>query len=341
MMALWLVRAGRYGERESLALEKGLAVIGWEDLPDLSGVGTREELYELLEKTYPEEKRKTLLNWLSQIWPFVKEIQPGDLVALPLKSRSAIVLGEVAGPYQYRSDLPLDTKHTRPVKWIRELPRSAFDRDLLYSLGAFMTVCRIHRNNAEERVRVLLAGKPATLAPISTPGTGEVGEWEAPPDLEQYARDQIRDFIARKFKGHDLARLVGAVLEAQGYKVQISPEGADGGVDILAGYGPMGFDSPRLVVQVKSGDAPIDVKVVRELQGVMENFGAERGLIVAWGGYKGSVPREAARLFFKLRLWDADDLVKAVLAHYEKLPDSLQAELPLKRIWTLVLNGEE
>lgn len=80
---------------------------------------------------------------------------------------------------------------------------------------------------------------PAMLAPISMPGTSEAGEWEAPPDLEQYARDQIRDFIARKFKGHNLDRLVGAVLEAQGYKVQISPEGVDGGVDILAGYGPM------------------------------------------------------------------------------------------------------
>jgi len=59
-MALWLVRAGKYGEQESLALEKGLAVIGWGDLPDLSTVETREELYDLLEKTYTEEKRKTL-----------------------------------------------------------------------------------------------------------------------------------------------------------------------------------------------------------------------------------------------------------------------------------------
>jgi restriction system protein len=339
-MALWLVRAGRHGERENLALEKGLAVIGWEDLPDLSGVKTREELHNLLDKTYPEEKRKTLLNWLGQIWLFLKEMQQGDLVALPLKSRSAIALGEVTGSYQYRSDLPEDAKHTRSVKWLQELPRSAFDKDLLYSLGAFMTVCRIQRNNAEERVRVLLAGKPLPPSPTLTSVPGEAGEWEAPPDLEQYARDQIRDYIARKFKGHDLARLVAAVLEAQGYKVQVSPEGADGGVDIIAGHGLMGFDHPRLVVQVKSGDAPVDVKVVRELQGVMKNFGADHGLIVAWGGYKGSVPRETTRLFFELRLWDADDLVKAVLTNYENLSDALQAELPLKRIWVLVPSEE-
>lgn len=339
-MTLWLVRAGKYGERENLALEKGLAVIGWEELNDLSGVKTREELYDLLEKTYLEVKPKTLLNWVSQIWPFLKEMQNGDPVALPLKSRSVIAIGEVAGPYQYRSNLPADAKHTRPVKWLKELPRSAFDKDLLYSLGAFMTVCRIQRNNAEERVRALLAGK-SMPPPAQMSASSEAAEWEAPPDLEQYARDQIRDHIAQKFKGHDLARLVGAVLEAQGYKVRASPEGADGGVDIIAGHGAMGFDHPRLVVQVKSGDVPVDVKVVRELQGVMKNFGADHGLIVAWGGYKASVPKEAARLFFELRLWDADELVKEVLASYERLPEALQAELPLKRIWVLVPSEEE
>lgn len=137
------------------------------------------------------------------------------------------------------------------------------------------------------------------MAKTPTILSDDTGEWEAPPDLEQYARDQIRDYIARKFKGHELAQLVGDVLRAQGYKVQISPEEPDGGVDIFAGYGPMGSDSPRLLVQVKSGDTPVDVKVVRELKGVMESFSAEYGLIVAWGGYKGSVPKEAARNFFK------------------------------------------
>jgi len=87
---------------------------------------------------------------------------------------------------------------------------------------------------------------------------------------------------------------------------------------------------------VKSGDAPVDVKVVRELRGTMSNFGADHGLLVAWGGYKSSVPRGANRLFFEVRLWDADNLVKALLNVYERLPDSPQAELPLNRIWVLV-----
>ena len=337
-MALWVVRAGRRGEREDLALEQGLVVIGWEELSDLSSIQSREQLLALLESTYPDEKKKTLLNWQSQIWPFLHGIEAGDLVALPLKSRSAIALGDITGPYAYRPDLPRDARHTHPVKWVKELPRSDFDQDLLYSLGAFMTVCRVKRNNAEERVRAILTGK--RLKPSPAKPEEEAVDWEPPADIEQYARDQIRAYIGQKFKGHALARLVAAVLQAEGHKVHVSPEGPDKGVDIIAGHGAMGFDSPRLVVQVKSESGLIDVKVLRELQGVMKDFRAEHGLLVAWGGYKQSVPKEAARSFFEMRLWDADDLIQAVEANYEKLPEALQAELPLKRVWTLVL-GEE
>lgn len=159
---------------------------------------------------------------------------------------------------------------------------------------------------------------------------------EVPSDIEQYAHDTIRTYISRHFKGHDFTRLVSAILEAQGYRVRQSPEGADGGVDIIAGRGPLGFDPPRLAVQVKSSDSPIDVKVLRELQGVMKNYGAEQGLVVAWGGYRGTVEKEAARLYFEIRLWDDSQVIQMLLEHYEKLSETIQAELPLKRIWTLI-----
>ncbi|HEY64972.1 MAG TPA: restriction endonuclease [Caldilineae bacterium] len=333
-MALWMVRAGKHGEREDLALEHNIAVIGWDELPDLSPIKAREELRTLLEQVYPDAKLKTRLNWESQLWPFIAEMKVGDLIALPLKTRSAIVIGRVTGPYTYRTDLPSGAHHTRPVEWLKEFPRSRFDQDLLYSFGAFMTVCRIRRNQAEERVRALLADQEALSKP-------EEEEEEAPVDLEQLAKDQIRDYIARKFRGHGLARLVAAVLEAQGFKVRVSPEGPDGGVDIIAGMGLLGFESPKLAVQVKSSDAPVDVKVLRELQGVMKSFGAEQGLIVSWGGFKSSVIKEAARHFFEIRLWDADHVVQAIQSHYTKLPNEIQAELPLKRVWMLTITEEE
>ena len=337
-MTLWLVRAGKHGEREELALENNIAVIGWDELPDMGGITDRPDLTALIEKTYPDNSLKTRMNWESQLWPFIRVIAEGDLVALPLKGRSAIALGRVTGSYRYRSDLA-GVHHTRPVKWLTEKQRNAFDQDMLYSLGAFMTVCRIKRNRAEERIEAMISGK-APPQPLIEESDGTRSDLEAAPDLEQFARDQIREYISRRFKGHKLTELVAALLTVQGYQVRVSPDGPDGGIDIIAGRGTLGFEHPRLAVQVKSGDGPVDVKVLRELQGVMKNFGADQGLFVSWGGYRGSVTKEAARLYFETRLWDSGDLVQALQTHYDQLPDTIQAELPLKRVWTLVQSEE-
>lgn len=327
-MALWLVRAGKHGENEDFALSRKLAVIGWDDLPDLSSLSSKEALLDLLRKTYPDAKPKALINFASQIWPFAHEIKEGDLVALPSKLRAVIYFGRVKGPYRYQPQNPEGAKHTRPVEWFTEVPRDKLDQDLLYSLGAFMTVCRIQRNNAEERIRQVLEGKP--------PANGNSTEIEPPTDLEEHALDLIRQHIARKFKGHRLAYLVEAILQAEGYITYRSPEGPDGGVDIVAGRGPLGFDPPRLAVQVKSGDAPIGTQDLNQLRGAMRKFDAQSGLFVAWGGFKGSVNKEKSQAFFEIRLWDANELIQALLATYERLPDDIQAEIPLKRIWILL-----
>lgn len=336
MMALWLVRAGARGEQETLAQEKNVAVIGWDELGDLSHISSKEELLELLRKTYPDDKENTLRNWRTQIWYFFKEIQIGDLVALPLKQRPSIAFARVTGPYQYHSEFPPGARHTRPVKWIKEIPRSEIDQDLLYSFGAFSTVCRIQRNNAEERILSMLEGRTSPAIPEREDGTIE----DTLFDLEELALDQIRKYINRRFKGHRLTHLVAAILSAQGYKVRVAPEGPDGGIDILAGSGELGFDSPRIAVQVKSGDNPVSIKTVRELQGAMKNFRADYGLFVSWEGFKSSVDKEKARLFFEIRLWSSEDLLREIFRLYDRLPEELQAELPLKRIWVLVPTSE-
>lgn len=328
-MTVWLVRAGRYGERETLALEQGLSVIGWEEIGDLSGVASRQDLEEIVRTTYPDAGKGRVANWVGQLWAFRERIQVGDLVVLPLKKQSAIAIGTIVGPYAYRSDLAADTHHTRATKWIKtDIPRSRFDQDLLYTFGAFMTVCQIKRHNAEERINAIIAGK---APPAPPPDDGD--EAATPVDLEQFAQDDLTEFISRKFKGHELARLVDEILRTQGYQTVVSPEGADGGVDIIAGSGPMGFDSPRLCVQVKSSETPLGAPVLRELQGTMKNFGADQGLLVSWGGFAAPLLKEARHLHFEIRLWDAGNVVANLLRRYDELSPSIQAELPLKRIW--------
>jgi restriction system protein len=333
-MALWAVRAGKHGENETYGLENGLVSTGWEDLGDLSDCQDRDSIHSRIEQAYPDAKLATRRIWTGELWAMRDRIQVGDLVALPLKTRSAIAIGRITGPYRYDPNAPFDAKHQRSVKWIRtDLPRSEVDQDLLFSLGSVLAVFQVKRDEAEKRLLALAEGK-ATPAPRLQVDTAVISE-ETPIDLEEYTRDQITKFLGRNFRGHDLARLVAGVLQAQGYRVEVSPPGADGGVDIIAGQGPMGFDPPRIAVQVKSSDSPVDIGVLRELQGVMPQFGAQHGLIVAWGGFKDSVLKDARRHFFTIRLWDAGALVSALQDGYDRLSPELRAEIPLRRVWAL------
>ena len=126
------------------------------------------------------------------------------------------------------------------------------------------------------------------------------------------------------------------VLQTEGFITQVAPPGPDGGIDVFAGRGPLGLDSPRLIVQVKSGASAVDVKVVRELNGVLSAQNADQGLLVAWGGVTKPARQEMRSQIFRVRVWDADQLVNALLRNYDNLSDELRADLPLKRVWTLV-----
>jgi restriction system protein len=337
-MTVWLVRAGKNGERQDFALDNNVAVVGWTEVGDLSVVSSKEDLKSLLGSAYESKSKRAIANWTSQLYSFSRTIQKDDIIILPLKGQDAIAMGIATGLYKYQTNNPDGAKHTIPVKWVKpDVPRSAFDQDLLYSFGAFLTVCQISRNNAGERILALLNGELVETKPaLEVADTSSDSEDNfIPPNIEDYSYTQIKEHIGQKFKGHALADLVGSVLKAQGYQMEISPPGPDGGVDIIAGRGPLGFDPPRLVVQVKSGGQE-DVKTLRELTGVMQDFRADQGLLVSWGGFKRSVISEVKRRFFEIRIWDAGDLLDAVMKHYDQLPEDIRTELPLKRIWTLV-----
>ncbi len=344
-MAVWLVRAGSHGEYEQKFLQEKRVYLTWEKLAvNLAKLSDREALFAKMTELYRESKPKRLHNWVSQVWPFAHSINKSDLIVLPLKSQPSIYVGEVLDDYHFEPKGPDPFFHWRSVRWIAEaIPRTHFGQDLLYSFGAFMTVCRIQRNNAEARIETMRKSgwSPETLSASIKDITPATDDGAENTDLEESGRDQIARLLAARFKGHALTRLVEAILKAQGYTTYRSPEGADGGVDILAGAGPLGFGAPRLCVEVKSEDSPIDRPTVDKLLGAMTKFGAQEGLFVAWGGFRGNVDKELAPSFFRLRLWTKKELLEQLFAHYDQLEEDLKAELPLKRIWTVAAQEDE
>lgn len=340
-MALWLVRAGKHGEHEQRFIDTERIYLTWEgglQNFSLASAKSPEQIKEIVAQAYPGLSSRRLGNYSGQIGAFAFGIKKGDMFVLPRKSTATLAIGEIKGDYQYEKKAEEPYRHSRSVDWKNlDLPRTKVDKDLLFSLGSLLTICKISRNDAENRFKQLAKSGWLSFGwkQVSIADEAELEPENQQVDFEQLARDEIAKLIKAKFTGHGLARLVEGVLKAQGYTTYRSPDGPDKGIDLLASPGPLGFDKPRICVQVKSGDDPVDSPILNQLIGSMQNVHADQGLLVAWGGFKQTVTREMPVQFFRVRMWNQAELLTQILTHYDRLDEDIRAELPLKRIWTV------
>lgn len=343
-MSIWLFRAGKSGEYEEKFLNDNRIYLTWQNLDvDLKQYKDRTAHLQKLQEMYPTEKINTLRNWESQIYPIAHRMQKGDWVVLPSKRTSTIHIGIITGDYEYDINNGNPYYHYRDVEWFaKDIPRNNFDQDILYSFGAFMTVCKITRNDAENRIKAMKENNwkvPSVLNTVFQ--EADDAQSDSFTNLEEAIYDAISKHIYHKFKGYKMENLIGEILRAKGFTVYHSNQGADGGKDLLASGGEMGFGSPKICVQVKTQDTPIDRPTLDRLGGVMNNVQAECGLLVSWNGFKDSVERERGNQFFKIRLWDSTDIIKELFANYDKLSPVTRAEIPLKQIWILSETNDE
>lgn len=340
MTRAWMVRLGRYGEQESHALGSGELITGW-SIERIGADLSRPHIEEAVNRSYSQEKPGTLNNWIVQINQFANAITEGDLIIVPLKTSPHLAIGRATGAfYQNETGAP-----SRRVNWLRtNLPRDAVKQDLLYSLGASQTVCEVSRNDAARRFGAMAEqGIDPGVTSVSRAPSAKQADAADTQELEGSmldvainARDQIERYIAVNFTGHAFTQLIAAILRAQGYQTRVSPPGADKGVDIVAGQGALGFGSPRLVVQVKSGAVVADQPALQSLLGCVSDTHAEHGLLVSWAGFTNNVRQRVNELFFRVRLWDREEILSALFSVYEQLPEEIQTELPLRKIWALV-----
>jgi len=284
-----------------------------------------------------------------QMWALRRRIAPGDVVVLPLKTTKKIALGVCTAGYAYDAAEADDTRrHVIAVDWKRDdVARAAIKDDLLNTLNGAMTIFEAKTNSAETRLRKIIetgvdpgqGGSPSP-GPVSVPlapGPDKTDPVDpvAAPTLE-VLRDRVRTHLVENFGQHKLTHLIAAILRAEGYVCDVSPEGPDFGVDIIAGRGPLGLDSPTLIVEVKSEASQIGVQVVNGLQGAMRTHKADQGLLVAWGGLGKPAVQALRTERLSVRVWDAEDVLDRLFEIYERLPEDVRLRLPLKRTWVLV-----
>lgn len=181
------------------------------------------------------------------------------------------------------------------------------------------------KNYAEE-FRAALEDKAAPVMPVTQDETvAAVAE-----DIEETTRDFVLKRLAQELKGHPFADFVAQLLNTMGYRTRVSPEGPDGGIDIVAHKDELGFEPPIIKVQVKSGEGSIGDPAVSALYGKVST--SEFGLLITLGTFT-TQAKNFARSKSNLRLIDGDELVQFVFQHYGELDARYKGLVPLRRVY--------
>ena len=321
---IWGIHAGRTGDADTLFLKKNCVALGWMQIGDLGALkASREAFKAKVAECYPEKKPGAVANNAGQLFRFVHEMRLGDIVVYPSQRDRQVHLGRVEGPFKHDPVTEPGYPQVRPVKWLKAVPRTHFSQGALYEIGSAMSLFQV-KTYADEFL-VALEGK-GTLEPPGTDVTvGPVAE-----GIEQTTRDFILKRLAQELKGHPLSHFVAHLLERMGYRTRVSPEGPDGGIDIMAHKDELGFEPPIIKVQVKSSETSVGDPTVSALYGkVAAN---EYGLLVTLGTFTPKA-KSFAESKSNLRLIDGDELVNLVLQHYEQFDSRYKGLLPLRRVY--------
>lgn len=323
--AMWGIHGGATGDADTLFLKKNVMAIGWPAVGDLSAIaGDRESFKAAVAKAYPEKNPNSVPNNAGQLFRFVHEIAVGDLVVYPSKRDNLVHIGRIEGGYRYDPKLSEAYPNMRAVKWLVERPRTRFSQGAMYEVGSAMSLFQI-KNYADEFRQALESRDPVP------PAEGDATVGEISENIEIQTRDFILRRLSRTTKGHPFAYFVAHLLEKLGYRTRVSPEGADGGIDIVAHKDELGFEPPIIKVQVKSSEDRVGDPTVSALYGKVGGAN-EFGLFVTLGSFT-SQAKSFERSRSNIRLIGGDELVELILTHYESFDPKYQALLPLKRVY--------
>ena len=322
---IWGIHAGKTGDAQSLFLTRSCIAVGWADIGNLSNaVASREAFKARYADAFPGRTSSQVTVAASQLFRFAHEMKVGDLVVFPAKVDRTVHIGRITGPYTYDTAGAPGYPHRRSVEWRKTVPRTQFSQGALYEIGSALSSFQV-KSYADE-FRLALEGKDLPGAVVEDETVQHVAD-----EIEQNTRDFILKRLARDLKGHPFEDFVAHLLQAMGFRTRISPEGADGGVDIIAHRDALGFEPPIIKVQVKSQDAGVvSDGTVKQLKGALS--GSEHGLLVTLGRFSGPA-RAFARTVPHLRLIDGQNLVDLILENYEKFDSRYKGLIPLKRVF--------
>jgi len=337
---LWVVHISNNKRLAARAQREGFMCIGWTRLGDLTPYDTPEKLKAAYEKAFPNKSAASVRSSYMQVYRFAHEMEIGEPVVYPIKASSDILIGRIAGHYEWSDDPELregDYRNVRKVEWLERVPRVRFSQGALRSFGSFSSVSTA--DDHLDEVRDVLAGRAAAedraAAPPEPSSEGE--EDESEDDAEMAAEEVVqrtKDYLLRRWTRtkQEFEEVVAAVFRALGYTANTTRSARDLGVDVIAHTDPLGVTGPILKIECKSGTGSIGAPDVKKLRGVLNP--GEKGVMVALGGFSNDA-MHTEQNDANLILIDADRFVDLFLSSYDRLSAEMRHRFPLQQVYVV------
>jgi restriction system protein len=166
-------------------------------------------------------------------------------------------------------------------------------------------------------------------------------EVATPEERLQAAYEEICDHVAaevlERLRAVDplrFERIVLEVLTAMGYggsdpeRATITARSHDGGLDGVINEDTLGLD--QVVVQAKRHNSPVDVKLIREFAGSLDEHGTDKGVFFTTDKFTGPALDFARSIKKRIVLIDGPELARLMVRH--RVGVAVTKTLPLTRL---------
>lgn len=317
MPDIYCVRA-EYGTYTNHFVKGGYIAIGWTEAASLSSVKSREELYPIYKKAYPDDTSNIVIGQqVGQIARFLFEIQAGDFVITPDADTELLRVGVVDPSSSYffgdgNDGCPF--RHRRRVQWLPgTFKRSAFSVPFQNTIRSSLTVFYVsHKENFFD----------------------VIGKKELAPHAPKESYDPYRAVLDQLLELNDkeFEILITHLLAAIGFEgAEHTGRTGDGGVDATGELNVANLAKIKLFVQVKRYKlgSKIAANVVKALRQSIPSGG--QGAFITTADFQVAASDIALEQGFpRIGLVNGRQLVDLLIEHWSAMPEDFKSKLGLK-----------
>ena len=309
--------------------EQSLVAVGWPAMGNLSPLNDQEGFKKKHRAVFPDHKSRRMAAEAALLYKFTYVLGLKDgVVTYDPKSRVYLV-GEVVGDYEYKESFLGEYPSIRKVKWQGEIKRDQLTLSTRNSLGSTLTLFALNAEvwaELQEKVTQKPKKKVEEVDPLDSEEFEQVKD-----DQIDKAYELIKDKIL-SLNPREMEFLAAAILRAMGYKTKVSKVGPDQGVDVFASPDGLGFEDPRIKVQVKHRpNTSISEPDLGSFLSALNS--GEKGLYISTGGFTKDAKLSAKHANVAITLVDLDQLADLVIDHYENFDAEGRDLIPLVRIY--------